>query len=390
MSAISEKYASLGGQSSWLGAPEAPEAKCPDGVGSYQHYKGGASIYWTPSTGAHLVYGLIRAKWAKLGWERSPLGYPTSDEEESPSKKGRYNTFQHGAILWKTGAKEAFEAHGRIRAHWGAFNYENGFLGFPTTDETKTPDGIGRFNHFEHGSIYWKPSIDAHEIHGLIRQYWAEHGWEKNKDLGYPISDEQPTQPGSHNRYSDFENGILFWKFGAKSAIQLSKFTIDNASQGFSAVSTLINKKVRDLLTKADSNIYIKSGPTCSGVTDYFWGGNTVQNRNYKIAVSIGYSVSGTADPYADMTFNIQLYLDKSKNEIVAFLTAWHTETTIPFPTSIFESADDFNAKMKNILDPMLWVPNLVANVPEDKPFNFLSAKTMPNGDLNIYVEPLA
>ena len=51
-------------------------------------------------------------------------------------------------------------------------------LGRPASDERPTPDGVGRFRHFERGSIYWHPATGAHEVHGLIRQKWAELGWE--------------------------------------------------------------------------------------------------------------------------------------------------------------------------------------------------------------------
>jgi hypothetical protein len=64
------------------------------------------------------------------------------------------------------------------------------FLGYPTTDETGTPDGVGRFNHFfNSGSIYWTPATNAWSIHGAIRAKWASMGWERSC-LGYPVSDE--------------------------------------------------------------------------------------------------------------------------------------------------------------------------------------------------------
>jgi uncharacterized protein with LGFP repeats len=52
--------------------------------------------------------------------------------------------------------------------------WERSFLGYPVTDETGTPDGIGRFNHFSNAaSIYWTPSTGAWSIHGAIRDKWA-------------------------------------------------------------------------------------------------------------------------------------------------------------------------------------------------------------------------
>jgi uncharacterized protein with LGFP repeats len=81
------------------------------------------------------------------------------------------------------------EVHGAIRARYDALGAESSFLGYPTTDETGCPDGVGRYNHFEAGSIYWSPAIGAHEVHGLIRDLWSAQGWERGP-LGYPLTDE--------------------------------------------------------------------------------------------------------------------------------------------------------------------------------------------------------
>ena len=53
------------------------------------------------------VKGAIRDKWAELGWERSFLGYPTTDEWPTPDGVGRFNDFQGGSIRWHpdTGAR---------------------------------------------------------------------------------------------------------------------------------------------------------------------------------------------------------------------------------------------------------------------------------------------
>jgi hypothetical protein len=89
----------------------------------------------------------------------------------------------------------AFEVHGAIREKYLALGAEASILGYPRTDETGTPDGIGRFNHFQSGSIYWTPGTSAYEVHGLIRDLWASLGWERNPQLGYPISDELIPDP---------------------------------------------------------------------------------------------------------------------------------------------------------------------------------------------------
>ena len=44
------------------------------------------------------MQGAIRQQWAALGWERGPLGYPTTDEHDIPG--GRASNFQGGEIQW--------------------------------------------------------------------------------------------------------------------------------------------------------------------------------------------------------------------------------------------------------------------------------------------------
>jgi LGFP repeat len=85
-----------------------------------------------------------------------------------------------------------------------------GFLGQPITAETFTPDLMGRYRHYEGGSIYWHPRTGAHEVHGLIRQRWAQLNWELGY-LGYPVTDEIDTVDGG-GRVSRFEGGALIWR----------------------------------------------------------------------------------------------------------------------------------------------------------------------------------
>ncbi|PEJ12640.1 hypothetical protein CN675_24440 [Bacillus toyonensis] len=198
----------------FVGNPTIDESTAPDGVGRYRHYRnndGEWSIYWHPDTGAHEVHGAIRDKWASFGWER--FGYPITDELTPPDLFGRYNHFRaihlpgkpEASIYWspRTGAHEV---HGAIRDKWAELGWEKSFLGYPITDELTTPDGVGRYNHFLHvgrlheGSIYWTPETGAHEVHGAIRDKWASFGWER---FGYPITDELTT-PDGFGRYNHF------------------------------------------------------------------------------------------------------------------------------------------------------------------------------------------
>ncbi len=188
-----------------VGFPITDELGTPDGVGRYNHFQYG-SIYWTPALGPHEVRGSIRVTWAAMGWEQSALGYPLTDELGAPDGVGRYNYFQGGSIYW-TSSTGAQEVHGAIRGTWSALGWETGPLGYPVTGERIAPDGVGRYNHFQGGSIYWTPATGAWEVRGTIRLVWAGLGWERSW-LGYPVSNEYAVPGG---RAEDFQGGRATW-----------------------------------------------------------------------------------------------------------------------------------------------------------------------------------
>jgi glucose/arabinose dehydrogenase len=189
------------------GEPLTDELPTPDGVGRFNQFAAlGASIYWSPATGARAVYGQIRELWGALGWELGVQGYPRSSELSTPNGRGRYNDFQNGGIYWLPGIG-ARSVLGDIYRSWARTGWEGGRLGFPITNETSTPDGRGRYNHFEGGSIYWTPQTGAHVVEGAIRDRWSARGWERSY-LGFPTSDEYPVPGG---RRSDFQGGSITW-----------------------------------------------------------------------------------------------------------------------------------------------------------------------------------
>ena len=103
LSAIGAYYYQLGGATSFLGDAIGPEADVAGGRS--QQFVGG-TIYWSAATGAHEVHGAILAAYGALGGPSSPDGFPTSDEAPSPG--GRLSTFQGATIYWSpsTGAHE--------------------------------------------------------------------------------------------------------------------------------------------------------------------------------------------------------------------------------------------------------------------------------------------
>src|SRR5450759_3910818 len=193
----------------FLGADVGDRQYYPGG-GISQQYQNGA-IDYAPATGAHEVHGLIAAHYAELGGPTGLLGFPLTDETATPDGTGRYNHFTGGSIYW-TPATGAHEVHGAIREQWAAMGWELGVAGYPLTDETATPDGTGRFNHFTGGSIYWTPATGAHEVHGAIREQCAAMGWERSV-AGYPTTDETdiPGVPGGRMNAFSATNLVIYW-----------------------------------------------------------------------------------------------------------------------------------------------------------------------------------
>ena len=102
----------------------------------------------------------VDSEYAALGWQNSALGFPTSDETDTARHDGRFNNFQYGNIYWSPGTG-AHEVHGAIREQYLRVGAENGRLGYPISDESPAPDGVGRISTFEHGSMYWAARTGA-------------------------------------------------------------------------------------------------------------------------------------------------------------------------------------------------------------------------------------
>ena len=67
--------------------------------GVRQDFTGGTA-YWHPDTGAHLVWGRIGSRFNELGGPTGALGYPVTSELATPDGEGRFVHFQNGSIYW--------------------------------------------------------------------------------------------------------------------------------------------------------------------------------------------------------------------------------------------------------------------------------------------------
>jgi hypothetical protein len=484
---IKARHDALDGARGFLGVPQGAVTICPDRVGYFQHFAGG-SIYWSPSTGAHEVHGAIRQKWAAMGWERSFLGYPRTDETvgRDPEGAGRYNHFQGGSIYWhpQSGAQEI---HGAILGKYRELGAEASILGYPATDETATPDRIGRFNHFQRGSIYWTPSTGAHEVHGLIRNFWAQQGWERNPQLGYPLTDElvphrgvghtaaptwrkpilglpvdvlrlpdeQPpvpikvsapaplkprsvartttgtttlravspkltavsavkvgpaagltVRPGlminpsilindhkgrSQDRYSDFEDGVLFWK---RSSNVVSQIVPRAVAPG----GTKVAYTAAEIASHAGAQVRTCLGAfpgatvgaaTFVDTTGYSHDGAGLHNRAHRIRVALNgkRSVAGQLINLTSIIeVRVEIALDPVDREMVGYLTAWSIVSTL----GDFHNGGDLRRALHARLDPVIWRQFLVTKIPatSNDPIAILSVKTHTDGRVAVYFEP--
>jgi L,D-peptidoglycan transpeptidase YkuD (ErfK/YbiS/YcfS/YnhG family) len=165
-----------------------------------------ADVFSSPATGSHTVGGAILGKYRILGGSAGVLAYPTTDELVTAGGAGRYNHFQGGSIYW-TSSTGAQQIGGAIKTAYRSLGWERSVLRFPTTDERSTPNRQGRYNHFQGGSIYWSPASGAWSIGGAIRDRWGQLGWE-NSALGFPITHEYAVTGG---RAQDFQFGSIRW-----------------------------------------------------------------------------------------------------------------------------------------------------------------------------------
>lgn len=210
-SALAIKAASLNGN---LGAATSGEIYGLKNGGGYQMYQGGA-IIWSPTTGARVSVGGIRSMWASTGFENGSLGYPTSDEVGGLRNGGVYQMYQGGAIIWSP-ATGAHISVGGIRTAWAATGFENGHLGYPTSNEIGGLKNGGVYQTYQGGVIYWSPATGAYISVGGIRAIWGSTGYENGR-LGYPTSNEYVTSPG--NVAQNYQGGTIKWGSAGNSIV---------------------------------------------------------------------------------------------------------------------------------------------------------------------------
>ncbi|WP_346620375.1 Ig-like domain-containing protein [Blastococcus montanus] len=202
-----DTYAAWGGPTGRLGFPTTGDNCGLRGDGCWQAFQGG-TIHWSPATGAHVTDGMIRDAWARTGWENGRLGYPTTDAVCGLRGGGCWQGFQGGTIHWSpaTGARVT---DGAMRDAWARAGWKNGRLGYPTTDANCGLRGGGCWQGFQGGTIHWSPATGAHATDGAMRDAWARTGWENGR-LGYPTTDAVCGLRGG-GCWQGFQGGTIHW-----------------------------------------------------------------------------------------------------------------------------------------------------------------------------------
>lgn len=205
--AILARYRALGSETGRLGLPTTGELAGSTAGSRWNGFAGGR-IYWSQATGAHEVYGAILWRYAVLGAEASPLRLPTGGERAAAVPGARVSDFQAGRILWSpaTGAQEVY---GAIFFRHLQLGGEAGVMGLPTTGERPGAVPGSRWNGFQGGRIYWSPTTGVHEVRGAILLRYLAMGAEASP-LGLPISGEEAA-PSPGWRISNFEHGAIYW-----------------------------------------------------------------------------------------------------------------------------------------------------------------------------------
>ncbi len=203
-----------------FGVPIQDDAITADGSGMWnqllKHHHGATSItavYWSPVVGAGSVSGSIRDWWIASGDEAGPMGYPTSDVVTTKDGAGELVRFskvdggavRHRGVVMSTPFSATHGIYGPIYEHWKAHGREVGPLGYPTSDVTATPGGVGHLATFRthpssgpstSSAICSTRATGAWAVVGDLLDAWRAHGGPTGL-LGYPAGDAGPTLDSS-------------------------------------------------------------------------------------------------------------------------------------------------------------------------------------------------
>ena len=238
--AITTKYSSLGGTTSWLGAA-ATRVVCgiKDG-GCWQLFANGLIVY-SPATGAQEMQSRMHQAWVTQGYEDGWMGYPATPTVCGIKDGGCWQLFQGGVIMYSpaTGTQPMRSV---IHNAWVTQGYENGWMGYPTTPSNCVSRDGGCWQLFQDGLIMYSPATGAQPMRSVIHRAWVTQGYE-NGWLGYPTSASQASPSGGYSQ--TFEGGtVTVDKNGTPSYAGAGAHAIDAQIANVSAATPWLGNSV--------------------------------------------------------------------------------------------------------------------------------------------------
>lgn len=178
--------------------------------GCFQGFQNGA-VMWSPATGAQpSLVGPIRDAWQRSGFENGVMGYPTSGIICGLNGGGCFQNYRGGSVMWSPASGAALSTIGVIRDFWALQGYENGPLGYPTSDTICGLKDGGCFQNYQSATVMWSAATGAHTVSpGPIQIVWQRSGFE-NGALGYPTANQQCDTSATHCTQT-FQGGTAAW-----------------------------------------------------------------------------------------------------------------------------------------------------------------------------------
>jgi hypothetical protein len=204
-----------------------------------------------------------------------------------------------------------------------------------------------------------------------------------------------PAPEVSLNRFGDFENGVVFWSRGDTSAKPLAAWmsAADGTNMRLSANDVLAAVAPKIQAATGHLSGASAAGSSFLGTTSYWFDGIGAHNRRHRILASMMATrmQSGFVNipmPVPVMCeVQVEVGFEPAERSVRAFLTDW-IPVSIP---SDLTANPPLIRQLHGVLDPLLWTSFDLLEIEDTNagaPIAVLSVKTMPNGDVNIYIEP--
>ncbi|CAN5921664.1 hypothetical protein BH23ACT10_BH23ACT10_14670 [soil metagenome] len=202
---VDRRYRKLGGPRGELGYPTSDTRRLNVG-GTVTRFEHGA-IYRSSATDPVAVLGRIARVFVDRGGPGgSGLGFPVSAQRPLVGG-GRTQRFEDGLIIGPS-AQRVFVVREPIRRRYmGQMDGPDGVWGFPITHTGEIIGKDGLWNRFQRAVVYWSPQTGAHwfERGTIYRRYRVEGGAAGR--LGFPTSDQDVTPDGLQRVV--FEHGTI-------------------------------------------------------------------------------------------------------------------------------------------------------------------------------------